>query len=372
MGKATNIIGPEDCIGEFNNNIAKSQEIWDNIANEADCGFDGEFLRTEYQEVILYNDLKDLTSYFHQPRVGRNKPITNVQKRIIWQLASLYREQARQSHYIDRDDLYNKLFEYYTLRPDQKPFAHVIVDEVQDLSNPELRFIRSIVPEGRNDLFLVGDPFQRIYNTKINFSKVGINIRGVRSRCLKVNYRTTEEIRRSAVKIIKGIDFDDFDGGKEKMSGYVSLMHGKKPTYVVYPSKEEEMKAISSIIDSCITNGFEYKDIIVATYMKKSLGFIRTLLHERNIRYTEIGKNHGDSDGIVLSTFHNMKGLESKVVILADVSKDTYPWHPGNWMSYSASEKRAFDKEQKALLYMAQTRAIQLVYITGRGEKADI
>ena len=63
--------------------------------------------------------------------------------------------------------------------------------------------MRALVAEGRNDLFLTGDPMQRIYSgRKINFSTAGINVRGVRSRRLKFNYRTTEPIKRVAVSII--------------------------------------------------------------------------------------------------------------------------------------------------------------------------
>ena len=80
-----------------------------------------------------------------------------------------------------------------------------------------------LVQEGRNDLFLTGDPIQRIYSgRKINFGAAGINVRGVRSRRLKINYRTTEPIKRVAVSVVKGQTFDDMDGGTESIKGYVN------------------------------------------------------------------------------------------------------------------------------------------------------
>ena len=43
-------------------------------------------------------------------------------------------------------------------------FTSVVVDEAQDMAAQAWRLIRSIVPNGRNDLFIVGDAHQRIYS----------------------------------------------------------------------------------------------------------------------------------------------------------------------------------------------------------------
>ena len=53
---------------------------------------------------------------------------------------------------------------------------------------------------------------------KIRFANTGINVRG-QSRQLKVNYRTTEEIRKAAFALLNGISFDDLDDDIE----YVDL-----------------------------------------------------------------------------------------------------------------------------------------------------
>ena len=61
-----------------------------------------------------------------------------------------------------------------------------------------------------NDIFIVGDSHQRIYKNHPTLSKCGINVRG-RSSILKINYRTTEEIRKYAFALLNGISFDDLD-----------------------------------------------------------------------------------------------------------------------------------------------------------------
>ena len=61
--------------------------------------------------------------------------------------------------------------------------------------------------------------------------KCGINILG-RSKKLYLNYRTTEEIRRTAVALLEGREIDDLDGGTDDNSRYKSLSHGPAPEVV--------------------------------------------------------------------------------------------------------------------------------------------
>ena len=105
------------------------------------------------------------------------------------------------------------------------PYNAVLADEVQDLTPPELKLLRAIVSPGPNDLFLVGDAHQRIYGHMARLGTCGIEIRG-RARRLKLNYRTTEQIRTRAVAILEGLEVDDLDGGVDSLRGYRSLRTG--------------------------------------------------------------------------------------------------------------------------------------------------
>ena len=299
---------------------SKSMEIWEEIVDNNLTGFEADFLYQEYLDVIAYNNVKTLEQYLRQPRVGRTKSLSIKQRKEVWELVEQYIDAKKQGHYFDRSELYN-LVAAYLKDKDEHPFAHVIADEIQDFSNPELRFLRALVAEGEDDLFMVGDPYQRIYNNRqINFGKVGINVRGKRSRRLKVNYRTTEEIKRQAVSIVKGCSYDDFDGEAEKLSGYVSLMHGPKPEYLLYSSASEERSSVIDFVTECRNNGVAYKDIAIACRKRDDLRDIQSALHIANVPYQNIENSSGnDQTGVVLSTLHNMKGLEFKVVIIRPI-----------------------------------------------------
>lgn len=353
-------------------NCKNGKKIWEDIVDEFTTEFSPEFLYQEYLDVIAYNNLSSERDYMRQSRIGRGTSLSPKKRKDIWALVEIYRERKSDSGYIDRADLFNKLTNF--LKSENLfPYQHVIADEIQDFSNPELRLIRALVPEGADDLFMVGDPYQRIYNNKgINFSSVGINVRGKRSRRLRVNYRTTEEIKRSAISLIKGIEYDDFDGEKETLKGYVSLMSGPKPEYKVVNSKDDEYEIILNFIKECQENGIKYSEIAISCYFKDSLKSYQSLLHTSKIPYQNLaGHNVMDKDGVVLSTLHNMKGLEFKAVIIADVNESTYSYVP---MEIDRTDKilmNSFDKSKRSLYYVAITRAMQRVLITGSGIRCN-
>ena len=342
--------------------------VWRRVAEDNLSEFSADFLATEYADIIAFNNIKSEADYRKVSRIGRGKPISPKQRKAIWSMVEDFRKRRGDAGIIDRSDLFNLLTDY--LNDNQiRPFKHVIADEIQDFSNPELRFLRSLVEEGPNDLFLVGDPFQRIYNTKgINFTVTGINVRGKRSRRLKINYRTTEEIKRAATALVKGIEYDDFDGEQESLKGYLSLMHGQRPEYKIFASREEEISFIIANINDCVKSGMNYNDIVLGCQFKDALRTYQTALHEQGIPYRNINGT-GTKDGVVLSTLHRMKGLEFKVVIIADVNDRTFNYVPQTIDKTDILVMRSLEQSRRSLMYVAITRAMQRVLITGIGTK---
>ena len=295
----------------------------------------------------------------------------------VWKLKEKYEALKQQKLAVDRLELFNMTANYLN-EQNIHPYTNVIADEFQDFSNPELRFLRSLVAEGRNDLFLTGDPFQRIYSgRKINFGAAGINVRGKRSLKLKVNYRTTEEIKRIAVSVVKGIKYDDLDGGEENNKGYVSLVHGERPTYAVLNSSADEVAQVKKYIEDCVDEGIELKDICIAARTRQLYKDVQDDLHREGMKYCEIknGDRRGDKEGISFCTFHSLKGLEYRVVILVGVNERSIPSkatqsHPFNTMD--AAETKEYLAGIRSLLYVAITRARQMVFLTGYGEKTGL
>lgn len=375
LAEDTGVINKQTCILDYGvSNGSRSRELWQSVLDEADATdavVSADFLYEEYTDVILYHGLKSLAEYIGQRRVGRAGTLSRSKRAKIWRLVEEYEKRKRAINAVDRSELFNMVADHLNAAG-LHPYTNVIADEFQDFSNPELRFLRSLTPEGPDDLFLTGDPFQRIYpSRKINFSRAGINVRG-RSRKLKVNYRTTEEIKRQAVAVIKDVKYEDLDGGVEDTKGYMSITHGKKPEYRTFSSKAEECAAVVEYIRALRAEEVPYSEICVGAVRRELYKSIVDTLHREKIPYREIkdGKPVGNEKGVMFSTFHSMKGLEFDAVALVGVDEKHVPSVKA---SLRADRRERPDEECadelkriRSLLYVALTRARMAALLTGQ------
>ena len=356
----------------------ESLKLWREVLETEVTEFDEQFLYDEYIDVIVYFGNKDAKQYMMQPRVGRTKALSRKQRIGIWKLVEKYNALKQERRVVDRLELFNETTNYLN-ENNIHPYTNVIADEFQDFSNPELKFLRALVAEGKNDLFLTGDPIQRIYNgRKINFGAAGINVRGVRSRKLKINYRTTEPIKRVAVSVVKGVDYDDMDGGKESTNGYVSLIHeGVAPQYKIVDDANSEVQQVVEWMKECLDSNIKLSEICIAAPSMNLLKEMQSRLHHDGTDYRVLKgtQKQGCSNGVDLCTFHSLKGLEYRVVILMGVNVRNLPSKATEGYPFSGMDKVAqkeYLSSKRSLLYVAITRARQLVYMVGFGEPSGL
>lgn len=356
----------------------ESLKLWREVLETEVTEFDEQFLYDEYIDVIVYYGNKDVKQYMMQPRIGRTKALSRKQRIEIWKLVEKYVALKQQRRVVDRLELFNETTNYLN-ENDIHPYTNVIADEFQDFSNPELKFLRALVPEGQNDLFVVGDPLQRIYaGRKMNFGSAGINVRGKRSCKLKINYRTTEPIRRVAIGVVKGVDFDDMDGGKESTQGYVSLIHnGVAPVYQMVGDANSEVEKVVEWMNECLNNNIKLSEICIAAPSMQLLKPLQSRLHRDGTEYRVLKgtQKQGSTSGVDLCTFHSLKGLEYRVVILMGVNERNIPSEEKDGFPFSGMDKLAqkeFLSSKRSLLYVAITRARQLVFMVGFGEPTGL
>ena len=365
-----NIAGEEYKIFEFDS-VMNPSEIWDEIISTELTKYSPEFLEAEYKDVMLYNNVLTLEDYIKTSRKGRGKPLSRRQRAEIWDYVEKFKTYKAEKSLFYKDEIFNLLCAYLK-ENNITPFDYCIVDELQDFSNVELRLVRCLVNEKPNDLFMVGDPMQKIYERNINFSNIGINVRGNKSKRLRINYRTTEEIKRLALSIIQDCHYDNFDGEEETKAGYISLFHGIKPSYNVFKSQNEEIEYIINKIKELEQNGYNYGDIAVCARTKDTVKDYRNVLHKNGIPYTDTVNKNNNSGFVSLLTFHSCKGLEFKIVFLVDVNDRTLPKLPYNFNEMDEEWQENYLKSEKSLFYVAVSRAIENVLISGVGKKSGI
>lgn len=346
----------------------QEEKLWQEVLEKNASGFDVNFISSEYNEVILTQKIKTLEQYLKAPRIGRFYRMGRKDKIEVWGLIEDFKKEKGENY--SKLELCVELASYFNQRND-KPYAHIICDEIQDFSNPELNLLRALVDEKENDLFLVGDPYQNIYNKQPNFSKSGINVKGRRSRKLKINYRTTEEIKKAATKIVSDITVDDFDGEEENLKGYLSLMHGHEPVYHIFNTTDDEDQFILNQIENLTSNNqVKHSEICVCHRTNAGLDRLKQSLNGAGLKYTDLSDSKETYDAIKVSTFHNIKGHEFKAVFVKDMSSSTVPYRHAKYTLLSEKEKEIYHKQEKSLYYVVFTRAIQSLVITGVGERS--
>lgn len=350
------------------------QKLWSEAVAEAseNLDFDVDFFEEEWNRVAIANEALTVEKYVKAPRVGRGTRLDRKKRLAIWKVFECYINLMRENHVRDAN---MAMYECSLLLQKNKKakYAHIVVDEAQDFSDNAFRLIRSFAGEEReNDIFIVGDSHQRIYKNKPMLSRCGINIRG-RSSYLKVNYRTTEEIRKYAFALLNGISFDDLDDSFDVGDKCRSLTHGTAPVIQNFKDFDNEFDYIINEIKRLNNEGEALSSICIVARTQKYVDMYSDALNAAGMKVYAIKRNKSDdrsNDGIRVATMHRVKGLEFKYVFVAAINNGVMPLKSAIKNTDEISKQESLTSE-KCLLYVAMTRAQKGAYITSYGKKSE-
>lgn len=360
------------------------------------------FFKSELSQVIVPQQVRNAADYMRVLRKGRGTRLNRAQKLAVWQVVETYRRIMQANGAYDVDTAMQNVVSLLTQGDTPRKYAHVVVDEGQDFSTPAYRVIRALVDEGDNDIFIVGDAQQRIYGHTAVLSKCGIRIQG-RARKLRINYRTTEQIRSAADSIfrssgadvadsvfaaVRGIEdaspattFDDLDGEESPTGDSRSLMSGPVPETQRFASQSDEMDAVREwIYGLCGTAenmaGDEFdgervdpRNVCVVARSRYCIDqWYKTLDDGLPYGVYRLGRDaeNRQRQGIRIATMHRVKGLEFDYVVVVDVNDGVCPPKPA-LQSAGADPATLNDiyREERSLIYVAMTRAKKGVLLTG-------
>lgn len=291
-------------------------EVWLSYSEELPLPKDE--LQREYEMVIDPNGIDDEETYLTTVRSGRPR-ISRQQRRAAWPVFRAFQRGLKKRNLLTFEGAIHEA-RMAVEQGNVTKYAHVLVDEVQDFSLEALRLIRSISPIDAatpDPLCTVGDGHQRIYRTKIPMSRAGIDIRG-RSRRLKINYRTSEQIRKFAQGILKGVEIDDLNGGVVTTLGDHSVFKGPEPMVEKCKDEKAEAEAIVAWVQMLMEDYRLATHEICVTPYKPA---IRTALTSAEIATFELKSREEDpgseESGVRLGTMKRIKGLEFRAVAMA-------------------------------------------------------
>jgi len=337
--------------------IAKAVEA--NGVNE----FPLRFLMSEWTNVVDAWQLDSEAAYANVPRLGRKNRMSVKQRARLWPIFQATRESLAQKGSATWPQVLGELAALYAAKT-SKPFTHIVVDEAQDLGVAELRFLAAIAPAGPDSLFFAGDLGQRIFQQPFSWLTLGVDVRG-RSQTLKVNYRTSHQIREAADRLLPKV-LRDVDGLEERRAGTVSVFNGPEPVVGRFATPEAEIAGVGDWVAAALKDGFAPSEIGVFVRDHDQLDRARAAVKAAGETPFVLSERDEDpGNRVSVGTMHLAKGLEFKAVAVMACDDEVLPLQ--GRVEAVADEVELDDvyETERQLFYVACTRARDRLHVSG-------
>lgn len=357
---------------------AAEKSAWTRAAAREDLPWSERFLSQEFRSVVLAQGLRTPEEYLRCVRRGRGTQVGRVQRARLWRVMERF-----------TTDLTACDSATYTMLCDQAArilaekgprYRHVVVDEAQDLHPAQWRVLRACVAEQADDLFLVGDPHQRIYDSRVSLRSLGVHVRGRTSR-LRINYRSTEEILRWSASLLDGQpvgrlgEDDDDEGGRDSLHGYRSELHGRVPVARGHASQDDELRALVEQIRVWVEqDGVKLSEVAVCARFNTLVDAVIKRLRREGVPAVAVKDDPGPNvSGVRVATMHAMKGLEFRCVAVVGVTSSVLPFAPQvTPAEEDAVQHRSDLLAEHCLLFVACTRARDALAISWSGQRSRL
>jgi superfamily I DNA/RNA helicase len=320
------------------------------------------FLRTEWDQVVDAWQLTTWEAYRDVQRLGRRTRLPEARRAVLWAIFEQVRAGLKARDLMTESAVFQALA---NAQSDRAPaFDAAVVDEAQDISIAQLRFLAALGGSRPNALFFSGDLGQRIFQQPFSWKALGVDVRG-RSKTLRVNYRTSHQIREQADRLL-GAEMTDADGNREDRRHTVSVFNGPPPEIRTFPSDPDESGAVGDWLRSLANDGIQAHEIGVfvrspaqvprATAAVSAAGLTGRVLDNR----VEIKPGN-----VSIATMHLAKGLEFRVVAVMACDDEVLPLQERiENVGDDGDLQEVYDTERQ-LLYVACTRARDRLSISG-------
>ena len=334
----------------------------DAISQEQTNHFSLRFLLSEWKNVVDAWQLDSWEAYRDVRRLGRKTRLPVTQRSALWSIFERVKAELRNRGLVTSAELFSLLAE--TLKDRRNPpFDFAIVDEAQDIKPAQLRFISALGGSRRNSLFFAGDLGQRIFQTPFSWSALGVDIRG-RSQTLKLNYRTSHQIRMRA-DLLLGPEVTDVDGNVEDRRGTVSAFNGEHPAIRRSEGEEEEGNVVGTWLQERRDEGVEAKEIGIFVRSKKELDRACSAAQGAELPYRVLDHGAGTrEDCVSISTMHLAKGLEFRAVVVMACDDEVIPLQERIETVADDADLEEVYNTERHLLYVACTRARDHLLVT--------
>ena len=325
--------------------------------------FSTNFLLSEWDDVVDAWQLENWESYRDVRRLGRKTRLPESKRKILWSIFEQVRERLDEQGLITLSGMFNALAGTLKRRARQ-PYAFTVVDEAQDISVPQLRFLAAMSGGAPNRLFFAGDLGQRIFQTPFSWKSLGVDVRG-RSHTLRINYRTSHQIRRQADRLLDP-EIADVDGIAEDRRGTVSVFNGPAPDIATYDSEEEENAAVAEWLKGLREMGVDAGEIAIFVRSPAQQPRAQSAVSGSGLSCQVLGERMETARSQVsVATIHLAKGLEFRAVAVMACDDEVIPLQERIESVADQADLEEVYETERHLLYVACTRARDHLFVSG-------
>jgi hypothetical protein len=325
--------------------------------------FSRHFLLTEWEQVVDAWQLADWEAYRDVARLGRKTRLPEAQRKILWSILEGVRGWLKERDLVTQPGVFAALASALAGRKNP-PFDFAVVDEAQDISVSQLRFLAAIGGDRPNALFFAGDLGQRIFQQPFSWKSLGVDVRG-RSRNLRINYRTSHQIRQQADHLL-GPEMTDVDGNREDRSDTISVFNGPPAVIRVFTDESEEIIFVGMWLGERSNDGILPHEVGIFVRSPAQLARAQAAVKVTGLPF-KILDEHVETTGghVSISSMHLAKGLEFRAVAVMACDDEVIPLQERiEAVSDDADLEEVYNTERH-LLYVACTRARDHLLVTG-------
>ncbi len=324
--------------------------------------FSMHFLLTEWEQVVDAWQLSSWEAYRDVVRLGRKTRLPEAQRAVLWSIFEQVRAALKVRKQVTQAELFTTLAAAIAAG-NKVVFDFVVVDEAQDIGVAHLRFLAALGGGRPNALFFAGDLGQRIFQQPFSWKSLGVDIRG-RSRTLRINYRTSHQIRTQADRLL-GPVMTDVDGNSEDRSDTVSVFNGPPPMICTFKDESEEINNVGNWIAAHVNEGVLPHEFGVFVRSAAQLYRAEAAVKAAGLAFKILDEHVETISGHVsISTMPLAKGLEFRAVVVMACDDEIIPLQERiETVGDDADLQEVYDTERH-LLYVACTRARDHLLVT--------
>ena len=338
-------------------------ELVKEAVSAAGTRFAPAFVVSEWERVIDAWQVSTWEDYKEVRRIGRYRRLSETQRQGLWPVVERVRRGLRERGLTTRADMFG-LLTGNLARQEPLPFQYVVIDEAQDVSVPQLRFLAALAGGRPNGLFFAGDLGQRIFQQPFSWRELGVDVRG-RSQSLRINYRTSHQIRTQTDRLLDP-ELSDVDGNTEERKGTISVFNGANPTVWALNDEEAESIEVGEWLRARIHDGLDPDEVSVFVRSSEQIGRAVAAVKHAELQNAVLDDGAREVEGsVTVATMHLAKGLEFRAVAVMACDGEVIPLQSRVETIVDEADLEEVYNTERNLLYVACTRARDHLLVTG-------